>query len=124
MNKCTLQRNKIEQFNAILKDFHLTMLRSVTLCLDVPPAAVKAKTKGMQLLARYSYKSNPNSPLGKELNMKPGDRFVLKEKAEMWWLVQNSEGEEGFVPASYMVVSFFTLVSDVLLVMYHEINPR
>ena len=71
--------------------------------------AATSKTKAKTLLAKYSYKVNPASPLGApELGVKQGQKLTLVEKHptnEHWWKVQDEAGGIGFVPASYMLVS-------------------
>ncbi|XP_033638002.1 uncharacterized protein LOC117298780 isoform X2 [Asterias rubens] len=70
--------------------------------------AATSKTKAKTLLAKYSYKVNPASPLGApELGVKQGQKLTLVEKHptnEHWWKVQDEAGGIGFVPASYMLI--------------------
>ena len=59
-------------------------------------------------MAKFSYKANPNSPLGKELSCTQKDKLTFiscHPKNEAWWVTENQEGEQGYVPASYMLVS-------------------
>ena len=61
---------------------------------------------GAKLLAKYSYKANPESPIGRELDMKQGDQLTLVSDVDaVWWKTENSNGEVGYVPASYVMVS-------------------
>ncbi|XP_038050081.1 uncharacterized protein LOC119723478 [Patiria miniata] len=64
----------------------------------------RAKT----LLAKYSYKANPESPLGfSELNIRQGQKLTLVEKHptnEHWWKVRDETGAVGYVPANYMKI--------------------
>lgn len=74
------------------------------------PSAAGLKAGVTLLKAKFSYKANPDSPLGeKELTMKQGQNLVYLETSkdnEIWWKVQTKDGsEQGFVPSSYMEVS-------------------
>ncbi|XP_800444.2 myosin-1 [Strongylocentrotus purpuratus] len=73
------------------------------------PSAAGLKAGVALLKAKFSYKANPDSPLGdKELTMKQGQNLVYLETSkdnEIWWKVQTKDGsEQGFVPSSYMEV--------------------
>lgn len=71
-------------------------------------SAAGMKSGITKLRAKYSYKANPESPLGQtELSVKQGQELVFLETCadnEMWWRVQTTEDQpqEGFVPASYV----------------------
>ena len=57
-------------------------------------------------MAKYSYKANLHSPLGKELQLAQGDKLTFVGFHDChWWLAQNDNGHQGFVPAQYMMVS-------------------
>lgn len=56
------------------------------------------------MVAKYSYKANPNSPLENELTVTQKDKLKFIEVHEMneqWWKVQNDAGQEGYIPATY-----------------------
>ena len=71
------------------------------------PSLAAMKSGVTQLKTKYSYKANPESPLGqKELTVKQGETLLFMgvcDDNEMWWKVAREEGE-GFVPASYVEV--------------------
>ncbi|XP_070538856.1 uncharacterized protein [Ptychodera flava] len=64
--------------------------------------------KVVKLIAKYSYKANPDEPGGfKELTIKQAQRLTLVNKHQtnnLWWNVQDEEGNRGHVPASYVKV--------------------
>ena len=70
------------------------------------------------MIAKYAYSANPDSPLGRELSVKKGDALnFLKshEDNENWWLAENVDGEVGYVPMSYMLVSIIAISSESFL---------
>ena len=84
-----------------------------------PPKYVPKENE--KLAAKYTYKANPSSPIGHELNLKPGAYLKFVRVADCnahWWYCKNEEGEEGYIPASYVVVilnTVETLLYDPLL---------
>ncbi|KAL3861600.1 hypothetical protein ACJMK2_007626 [Sinanodonta woodiana] len=65
--------------------------------------------EGQKLLVKYKYDANPNSPLGnKELSVKHKDHvhFICLHPSNGHWIkVRNPEdGDEGYIPASYVMV--------------------
>ncbi|XP_078613308.1 uncharacterized protein LOC144882997 [Branchiostoma floridae x Branchiostoma japonicum] len=66
------------------------------------------KKAGVTLMAKYSYKANPDQPGGfPELSVKQAQMLTLVKKHpnnEHWWEAKNEDGEVGFVPASYMMI--------------------
>ena len=60
-------------------------------------------------MAKYNYKANPNSPLGEpELSLSQGQKVSLLQKHasnDQWWKVRADDGSEGYVPATYVMVS-------------------
>ncbi|KAK3581357.1 hypothetical protein CHS0354_016200 [Potamilus streckersoni] len=65
--------------------------------------------EGQKLLVKYKYAANPNSPLGSnELSIKQKDivYFICQHPSNSHWIkVHNPEdGQEGYVPASYVMV--------------------
>ncbi|XP_065197295.1 uncharacterized protein LOC135828790 [Sycon ciliatum] len=67
--------------------------------------------KGQKAMAKYSYKENPNSPLGKEISLRQGEQIlVFQEHADPqfsshWVMVKNESGMTGYVPKSYVYVA-------------------
>ena len=65
--------------------------------------------KPVRLLAKYNYKCNPSKPGGfDELTITQGEKLELSRAHPSnphWWEAKNENGEVGFVPASYMMVS-------------------
>ncbi|CAH1245182.1 Hypp7444 [Branchiostoma lanceolatum] len=63
---------------------------------------------GVTMMAKYSYKANPDQPGGfPELSVKQAQMLSLVKKHpdnEHWWEAKNEDGEVGFVPASYMMI--------------------
>ena len=68
-----------------------------------------------ELLAKYNYKVNPSFPLdGPELPLTMGDKLkFVSEYDEHWWMVRNQNGEEGDVPAKYMMVKNIQLYTTI-----------
>ncbi|XP_019646563.1 PREDICTED: high osmolarity signaling protein SHO1-like isoform X1 [Branchiostoma belcheri] len=60
------------------------------------------------MMAKYSYKANPDQPGGfPELSVKQAQMLTLVKKHpnnEHWWEAKNEDGDVGFVPASYMMI--------------------
>ena len=67
------------------------------------------------LLAKYSYKAHPDQPGGfAELTIKQGAKLQflnVHPEQPLWWNVKEQGGSSGYVPASYMMVSFFLYFS-------------
>lgn len=60
------------------------------------PETYLAEVRGYAVRALYPYQS-------KTFNVTRGEILELKEKSnEEWWLVENSNGKEGFAPANYL----------------------
>jgi len=62
------------------------------------------------LFVKFNYKANPAQPGGfPELNVKQGEKVTLicrghtKTNNPHWWEVKNNRGEQGFVPAKYVI---------------------
>ncbi|XP_060551572.1 epidermal growth factor receptor kinase substrate 8-like [Ruditapes philippinarum] len=68
-------------------------------------AEVRDWKPSQKLMMKYKYDGNAASPLGKELSVKQKDvvEFVRRHD-EHWIKVRNEQGEEGFVPDSYVTV--------------------
>ena len=62
---------------------------------------------GAPILATNSYKRNPDSPLGIEIDLQQGGvlSYIMEhEDNEHWWLAEDSKGEVGYVPVSYLMM--------------------
>ncbi|WAR15640.1 hypothetical protein MAR_005745 [Mya arenaria] len=61
---------------------------------------------GQQLMMKYNYQGNADSPLGKELTVacKTPVKYVSRHD-EHWINVLTQEGDEGYVPFSYVMLS-------------------
>ena len=58
-------------------------------------------------MATNSYKRNPDSPLGNAIDLQHGDvlSYIMEhEDNEHWWLSEDSKGEVGYVPVSYLMM--------------------
>jgi hypothetical protein len=58
-----------------------------------------------RMMAKYTFTANPDTPLGKELSLKPKEEvhyLCTHASEDLWALVRNSNGEEGYVPFSYL----------------------
>ena len=59
------------------------------------------------ILAKKSYKKNPDSPMGKESDHQQGDvlSYIMEhEDNEHWWLAEDSKRQMGYVPVAYVVI--------------------
>ena len=67
----------------------------------------KKKCSGATLMATRAYTRNPESPIGKEIDLQQWDTLVFKgEDAdnEHWRLVEDRNGQVGYAPAAFLVV--------------------
>lgn len=65
---------------------------------------------GQQLIAKHNYDANPDSPLGRELTLRRMDQLVKISSHphhDAWWLARNQKGDEGYIPATYVMVYTF-----------------
>lgn len=65
---------------------------------------------GQQLIAKHNYDANPDSPLGRELSIRRMDQLVKINSHphhDAWWLARNQKGDEGYIPATYVMVHTF-----------------
>ena len=63
--------------------------------------------KGTQFLATHRYEKNPDGPEGNELDLNEGDTvdYLMKNyDNEHWWLVEDGNGQVGYVPAAYLMI--------------------
>ena len=62
---------------------------------------------GVPILATNSYKKNPDGPSGNEIDLQQGDvlSYIMEHEDNVhWWLAEDSKGEVGYVPVSYMMM--------------------
>nr|XP_039248661.1 cytoplasmic protein NCK1-like [Styela clava]XP_039248662.1 cytoplasmic protein NCK1-like [Styela clava] len=67
------------------------------------------KEDNPELLAKYSYKANPDSPGGfDEIDIKQGETLWLLKRGtgdnHHWWQVKKKDETFGFVPARYVMI--------------------
>ena len=75
----------------------------------VPTVPKQKGDKPVRLLAKYSYKGNPDRPGGfDELTVTQGEKLEFSRAHSTnphWWEAKNVNGDVGFIPATYMMVS-------------------
>ena len=62
---------------------------------------------GATLMATHTYTRNPESPLGKEIDLQQWDTLIFKgehAENEHWRLVEDRNGQVGYAPAAFLVV--------------------
>ena len=62
---------------------------------------------GARIMATHTYKRNPDSPLGYEIDLQQEDvlSFIMEhEDNEHWWLAEDSNGQVGYVPVSHLMI--------------------
>ena len=62
---------------------------------------------GATLMATHAYTRNPESPIGKEIDLQQWDTLVFKgehAENEHWRLVEDRYGQVGYAPAAFLVV--------------------
>ena len=62
---------------------------------------------GATLMATYAYTRNPESPLGKEIDLQQWETLIFKgehAENEHWRLVEDRHGQVGYAPAAFLVV--------------------
>ena len=70
---------------------------------------------GATLMATHAYTRNPESPLGKELDVQQWETLIFKgEHAdnEHWRLVEDRNGQVGYAPAAFLVVILDTTAEE------------
>ena len=68
---------------------------------------VQKLCSGAPILAKKSYKKNPDSPMGKELGLQEGDTLsdIMKhEDKAHWWLAKDNKGQVGYVPKEFLMI--------------------
>ena len=62
---------------------------------------------GATLMATHTYTRNPESPLGKEIDLQQWDTLIFKgehAENEHWRLVEDRHGQVGYAPAAFLVI--------------------
>ena len=70
---------------------------------------------GATLVAAHAYTSNPESPLGKEIDLQQWDTLIFKGEPaenEQWRLVEDRHGQVGYAPAEFLVIILNTTAED------------
>ena len=70
---------------------------------------------GATLMATHAYTRNPESPIGKEINLQKWDTLVFKgehAENEHWRLVEDRYGQVGYAPAAFLVVILDTTAEE------------
>ena len=70
---------------------------------------------GATLMATHAYTRNPESPLGKEIDLQQWDTLIFKgehAENEHWRLVDDRNGQVGYAPAAFLVVILDTTAEE------------
>ena len=70
---------------------------------------------GATLMATHAYTRNPESPIGKEIDLQQWDTLVFKgehAENEHWRLVEDRCGQVGYAPAAFLVVILDTTAEE------------
>ena len=70
---------------------------------------------GATLMATHAYTRNPESPIGKEIDLQQWDTLVFKgehAENEHWRLVEDRYGQVGYAPAAFLVVILDTTAEE------------
>ena len=70
---------------------------------------------GATLMATHAYTRNPESPIGKEIDLQQWETLVFKglhAENEHWRLVEERHGEVGYAPAAFLVVILDTTAGE------------
>ena len=65
---------------------------------------------GATLMATHAYTRNPESPLGKEIDLQQWDTLIFK--GEHWRLVEDRNGQVGYAPAAFLMVILDTTAEE------------
>ena len=66
-------------------------------------------------MATHAYTRNPESPIGKEIDLQQWETLVFKglhSENEHWRLVEDRHGEVGYAPAAFLVVILDTTAGE------------
>ena len=75
----------------------------------------KETCAGATLMATHTYTRNPESPLGKEIDLQQWDTLIFEgehAENEHWRLVEDSNGQVGYAPAPFLVVILDTAAEE------------
>ena len=75
----------------------------------------KEMCSGATLMATHAYTKNPESPIGKEIDLQHWETLVFKglhAEHEHWRLVEDIRGEVGYAPAAFLVVILVTTAGE------------
>ena len=70
---------------------------------------------GATLMATHAYTRNPESPIGKEIDLQQWDTLIFKgehAENEHWRLVEDRYGQVGYAPAAFLVVILDTTAEE------------
>ena len=70
---------------------------------------------GAMLMATHTYTRNPESPLGKEIDLQLWDTLIVKgehAENEHWRLVEDRHGQVGYAPAAFLVIILDTTAEE------------
>ena len=70
---------------------------------------------GATLMATHAYTRNPESPLGKEIDLQQWDTLIFKgehAENEHWRLVEDRNGQVGYAPATFLMVILDTTAEE------------
>ena len=70
---------------------------------------------GATLMATHAYTRNPDSPLGKEIDLHQWDTLIFKgehPENEHWRLVEDRNGQVGYAPAAFLMVILDTTAEE------------
>ena len=70
---------------------------------------------GATLMATHAYTRNPDSPIGKEIDLQQWETLVFKglqAENEHWRLVEDTHGQVGYAPAAFLVVILDTTAGE------------
>ena len=70
---------------------------------------------GATLMAPHAYTRNPESPLGKEIDLQQWDTLIFKgehAENEHWRLVEDRNGQVGYAPAAFLMVILDTTAEE------------
>ena len=70
---------------------------------------------GATLMATHAYRRNPESPLGKEIDLQQWDTLIFKgehAENEHWRLVEDRNGQVGYAPAAFLMVILDTTAEE------------
>ena len=70
---------------------------------------------GATLMATHTYRRNPESPLGKEIDLQQWDTLIFKgehSENEHGRLVEDRHGQVGYAPAAFLVIILDTTAEE------------